>query len=332
MPGLPLRDVVIAGELRDGALRVDRIEATGVHGGRASAGLDLRSSGGGYRVGTRGRLEGVRLVASSRVGRRKRVRPSTWSLGWRVRADPSTRSPANLDGAVLVVVGEGQISNSHDFIASGVLVGLLDALNPFRESSDHTDFECGVALATLTNGKMGVAPIAARTDRLTVVGHGIIDFDTEGVELEWTLKPRRGIGLSPGSIANPYVKLGGTLSSPRLEMKPLEAAASTGAAVATRGSRSWRRGSTTGSPRRRTSASVHSRRPRTPSRNDADTGEGMAVPAGGGQEDPFLLVVASGSSRALAVGPDPRVAMAAPSRQPRPRSPSGGRHTRRSGS
>ena len=41
--------------------------------------------------------------------------------------------------------------------------------------------------------------------------------------------------ISAASITNPYIKLGGTLSSPSIEAKPLEAAASTGAAVATAG-------------------------------------------------------------------------------------------------
>jgi hypothetical protein len=36
-------------------------------------------------------------------------------------------------------------------------------------------------------------------------------------------------------ITNPYIKLGGTLSNPSIELKPLEAVTSTGVAVATMG-------------------------------------------------------------------------------------------------
>jgi len=120
-------------------------------------------------------------------------------------------------------------------MTSGVLLGLLDALNPFRKSSDRTEFECGIAAATVAGGTATVEPIAMRTDTTTVVGHGKVNFAMEAIDLEWTIKPRSGVGISPGSIANPYVKLGGTLSSPRLDVKPLEAVASTGAAVATLG-------------------------------------------------------------------------------------------------
>ncbi len=69
----------------------------------------------------------------------------------------------------------------------------------------------------------------------TLGRYGII-YDSAKVNItSWAVKPRRNIGLSAGSIANPYIKLGGTLASPRLDVKPIEAAASTGAAVATAG-------------------------------------------------------------------------------------------------
>jgi uncharacterized protein involved in outer membrane biogenesis len=235
IPGVPLRNVVVAGELRDGALRLDRVEGTGANGGRATAGLALEPSGGGYRLAARGRLDGGRLVTSSK-GASPQKGPSL-DVEFDVKGEGRSLHDivASLGGAALVVVGPGEVSNAYDRVTTGVLPGLLNALNPFRTSSDHTDFECGVALATAEHGKAAVEPIAVRTDKLTVVGHGRVDFHTEDIDLEWTLKPRKGVGISAGSIANPYIKLGGTLSSPKLEVKPLEAVASTGAAVATLG-------------------------------------------------------------------------------------------------
>ena len=143
---------------------------------------------------------------------------------------------ASADGRVLVVLGAGRVPNTRsDFLSSGVLIGLLDALNPFRKSSPYTAVECGVAAAGIEHGKTVVEPIAVRTDKITVVGNGKLDLDTEAIDLVWTIKPRSGSGISAGSIANPYIRLGGTLASPRIEMKPLAAVASTGAAVATVG-------------------------------------------------------------------------------------------------
>jgi len=87
----------------------------------------------------------------------------------------------------------------------------------------------------LAGGRAVVEPIVARTDKMAIVGRGVVEFDTEAIDFSWTVKPRRGVGVTRGSIANSYVKLGGTLASPRLDLKPLEAVTSTGAAVATAG-------------------------------------------------------------------------------------------------
>ncbi len=55
------------------------------------------------------------------------------------------------------------------------------------------------------------------------------------INLSWTAKPRRGLGLSASSITNQYLKLSGTLSKPRVTVKPLKATATTTAAVGTAG-------------------------------------------------------------------------------------------------
>ena len=41
--------------------------------------------------------------------------------------------------------------------------------------------------------------------------------------------------MSTSAITNPFVKIGGSLAEPSLEIKPLQAATATGAAVATAG-------------------------------------------------------------------------------------------------
>ncbi len=236
LPGMALREVVVAGELRDGALRIDRFEGRGSHGGHASASFAIEPRDEGYRLRAAGRLEGGRLVLPKTANSPE----STLPLDLEVDLSGAGRSPheiaASGEGEVLVVVGSGRISNTlSDRLAPGVLRSLLDALNPFRKSSDHTEFDCGIASAFLKDGTAIVEPIALRTDKMTVVGHGDVDFATEDIDLYWTVKPRKGLGLSASSIANPYIRLGGTLASPSLDLDPLKAVTSTGAAVATAG-------------------------------------------------------------------------------------------------
>src|SRR5262249_28026565 len=110
-------------------------------------------------------------------------------------------------------------------ISSPVLLSLMDTLNPFRKTSPYTPFECGIADAEIDGGKAIVDPIAWRTDKLTVVGHGKLNFRNEGIGLYWRLKPRRGVGVSTALVTNQFIKLGGTLANPRLGIRPIEAAA-----------------------------------------------------------------------------------------------------------
>ena len=233
IPGRHLRDVVVTGEVRDGGVRLNRVEGSRLEGGHVSGALELEPSGRGYRVAAQGRFVDVRLGASG--ASREKEPPFDVEFQLKGEGRSLREIAASLDGSVQMTVGPGQFSNAYGWMSTGVLTTLLDALNPFRKSSPYTNFECGIALATFERGKASVEPLTARTDKLTVVGNGKVDFNTENIDLDWTIKPRTGIGLSAGSVANPYVKLGGTLTSPKIEVKPLDAAVSTGAAVATLG-------------------------------------------------------------------------------------------------
>ena len=236
VPGYGVRDAEIDGELRDGALTLGQLDGTGATGGRASGKLSVAVQGDGYRLHAEGQLEGGRLVISNT----SESLASAPSLDVEYEIDGVGKSfrevAASADGRALFVLGAGRVPNTRsDLISSGLLIGLLDALNPFGKSSPYTAVECGVAAAGIDHGKTVVAPIAVRTDKITVLGSGKLDLGTEAIDLVWTIKPRSGAGISAGSIANPYIRLGGTLASPRLEVKQLQAAASTGAAVATLG-------------------------------------------------------------------------------------------------
>jgi hypothetical protein len=92
-----------------------------------------------------------------------------------------------------------------------------------------------VFLVDLEDGLATLEPLAVRTSKMTVVGHGEIAFATEKLDLSWAAKPRKGVGLSASAVTNPFVKLGGTLADPALDVKPIQSVTATGAAVATAG-------------------------------------------------------------------------------------------------
>jgi hypothetical protein len=112
---------------------------------------------------------------------------------------------------------------------------VLNALNPFRKDDKETHFECAVLVGSLVDGRARLDPIAMRTDKTTIVGHGKINFSNEKIDFEWATKPRKGIGLSASTITNPYIKVSGRLGDPSLDIKPIQAVTATGVAVATVG-------------------------------------------------------------------------------------------------
>jgi uncharacterized protein involved in outer membrane biogenesis len=143
---------------------------------------------------------------------------------------------SSANGQISVVVGEGAIDSSAlDLIAADFMKIALKAITPFRKENPSSRLECAVFLNRIDDGVARLDPIAVQTDKLTVVGGGRIRFEPETIDLQGQIKPRKGIGVSASTLTNRYIKIGGTLARPRLEMKPMEAMASTGVAVATGG-------------------------------------------------------------------------------------------------
>jgi hypothetical protein len=135
-----------------------------------------------------------------------------------------------------LVIGKGVMDRRVlDLVTADILLTLLNAFNPFAKQDAATELQCGVALLSLEEGVAKLEPMAFQSDKMTLLGHGKIDLRTEKLNLEWITKPRKGIGISASMITNPYIRLGGTLSAPSVQLKEAEAVVSTGAAVATMG-------------------------------------------------------------------------------------------------
>ncbi|HEX4823875.1 MAG TPA: AsmA-like C-terminal region-containing protein [Candidatus Polarisedimenticolaceae bacterium] len=232
-PGVPLRDVSIEARAHDGGLHVERLEGTGLNGGHLMTHAALTPADDGYAFDGGLRLDGGRFTLLLKKDGSPKDAP-TLDVDTELAGKGRTLHEilGGSDGKILVQLGPGRLPKT---LSSGFLVSLLDTLNPFRKTSPDTPLECGIAAAAIEDGKVVVDPIATRTDKLTILGRGKLDLSTEEINLTWTLKPRKGVGVSPGTIANTFIKLGGTLADPKIDAKPLEAAATTGAAVATAG-------------------------------------------------------------------------------------------------
>lgn len=143
---------------------------------------------------------------------------------------------SSLDGSILLVQGEGMLANAGmDLMFSDLLTELFNTLNPFARQSKHTRLECSVTHARIESGTVLVDPFIFHTEQITILSKGEINLETERIDLEFKTKVRKGIGISAGTVVNPFIKLGGTLSSPSIELDPAGVAFSGSVAVATAG-------------------------------------------------------------------------------------------------
>jgi len=236
LPRLKLNDLRIGLKLIEGRLAVDPLAAVGHYGGRLQADYVLEPFGSTHRMKLRGVIEDARL----QMTRGEQGSESWPSFDLDLDLEATGRSPhelaASANGWYMVALGTGQMDSSIlDLVSTDLVLEVLNTLNPFDSKADTTILECAVFFAALTDGLMHLEPLALQTESMTLVGDGWIDFDTERLDLEWVTKPRKGFGLSASTLTNPYIKIGGTLTSPALEMKGLQALTATGAAVATGG-------------------------------------------------------------------------------------------------
>jgi hypothetical protein len=81
---------------------------------------------------------------------------------------------------------------------------------------------------------MAVKPVLVQSQKVTIVAGGAIDLRTEELGFDFNTRPRKGIGVSAGMFANPFIHVAGTLASPKLGASA-KAATAGAAAVATGG-------------------------------------------------------------------------------------------------
>ena len=143
---------------------------------------------------------------------------------------------SSLDGKIRFVQGKGMIANAGmSALFSDLLTELFNALNPFAEKSEFTGLDCSVINFAIESGRVLVKPMIFHTENITIVSGGEINLATENIDLAFQSKVRKGIGISAGMVVHPFIKVGGTLGSPIIELDPGKVAVSGTVAVATLG-------------------------------------------------------------------------------------------------
>jgi uncharacterized protein involved in outer membrane biogenesis len=232
-----LNEIKLALALTDDSLRLNSFEFGGPLGEKVSGSflignaagetvLDFVMDGNDFRLGlAAGKDQDVNTYPQTDVSIDVKGTGVTWH-----------DLASSLNGRLRIVQDKGLIANAGlDLIFSDLLSELFATLNPFAQRSEYTTLDCTVINADIASGKILVNPIIINTEQITILSGGEIDLAAETVSLDFNTKVRKGIGISAGMVVNPFIRLGGDLSSPTIELDPTAVAVSGSVAVATAG-------------------------------------------------------------------------------------------------
>jgi len=217
-------------------LHLESVEAGVEGGGSVKGSLSLTQVGKAVGVDLHLALEGVRTTAFLSTPPRE----DEPRLEVRLEFSGEGASPHDLvshaNGRFSLVVSEGKIKSSLlDTLGDSFLLHLLDALNPFRKNEKLTALDCAMFAGVIRDGIVTLDPLGIKTKNVTTIARGTVNLATEDLDINFASKARRGLGLSASTLTNAYIKLGGTLTRPSVQFRPVSAAAKTGLAVVTAG-------------------------------------------------------------------------------------------------
>ncbi|MDH3945242.1 MAG: AsmA family protein [Chromatiales bacterium] len=143
---------------------------------------------------------------------------------------------ASTHGRLLLTQGPGRVENDLVGRFSGdIFSQLFGALNPLSKEEEYSNWECSVFAIDFTDGLGEISGFLLQGEKLMIVGGGDIDLNTEKLNIEFNTKPRKGVGVSADMFITPFIKLGGTLASPKIGLSKKGVLLSGGAAVLTGG-------------------------------------------------------------------------------------------------
>lgn len=220
-----VNDVVLAGSLQSGALRVEKFNLAGQRGALSGT-LELLPTAGQPRISAAIDGAGMTLGLTPTAPDTLHELPN-YDIQLRLAADGATvrDMAASLDGTVRLTGGSGQSKGMPGWFARDVAAEIVDTVNPFSKKEGFTRIECFAVLLRSVAGEIdGVPAFVLQTDKLNIVGTAFVDLGTEAIDVKIETAARKGLGLGIADFLTPFTKVGGTLASPQLSFDTNETA------------------------------------------------------------------------------------------------------------
>lgn len=223
-------------KLEDGDLQVDPI-SFGELDGSVAGSFRIWPSNGAYALDASMLMENMHLgLVASQEQERSTLPPVSGSMALQGSGNSLHELMASANGALSFRQASGRIVDmGADRIFGDMILRIIRTLNPLKKEQKYREFDCGIYDVDVVAGVATIKNFAVQTGTMTVVVAGDVRLDTEKINLAIRAKPREGLGISLGGVANSFLKLGGTLKKPILQIDPGGSLVSGGAAVATGG-------------------------------------------------------------------------------------------------
>jgi AsmA family protein len=122
---------------------------------------------------------------------------------------------SSLNGQSQITIGSARLASSFMNQGGDVFISLFDAINPMRKKTNETTLECAVAYLPVKNGLVTVRDsIGIETDRLNIVLTGVVNLNSEQINLAFY--PKEKSGLTAGLDLASLVRLQGSLIKPQV--------------------------------------------------------------------------------------------------------------------
>ncbi|MFK7816004.1 MAG: AsmA family protein [Gammaproteobacteria bacterium] len=226
-------------DMGNGSLKIKPLQAVFANGSVKSA-LSLNKSGDSVMFDTQ--LDAINLsLADMGVTGDSVLKGGTTDLVMKFSGQGASlhQIMSSLNGEMVAEVQKGIIKNdAFEAIGTDIIFEMLSMLNPFMKEDETTELKCAAVKFTAENGVLtSKNQLAVETSKMKIVGGGIVDLNTEELEIGFSPSAKKGVGINVGSLVK-FVRLGGTLNNPHPEADPvgiLKSGAAIGAAVSTGG-------------------------------------------------------------------------------------------------
>ncbi len=239
-PNLTLDKVNVAARLDDGKLTVE--PAARIAGGTIGAAIhiDARTQPAKFAVDVDAKKVSIGALTKELRGyETSKGLDSNLKMKLRGQGDSVRALMAGLDGDIRLEIGEGRVNNDVlDRVGADLLTQIIGVAVPSDEKNETTRLNCGVMRFVVREGDaIADKTLVMETEKVLLVGGGVIDLKTEDLDLGAKLAARKGIRIGAGTLSS-LLRVQGTLAEPKLGTDlagVVKTGAKVGIAVATLG-------------------------------------------------------------------------------------------------